>query len=212
MNSLSSWGAMEPKQAKRASGALVSGSAEAERRRDALARDIALAGGGDRAAFERVYARTSAKIYALLLAMLEHPAVAEEVLQETFLAVWQNSSRYQRTTASPMTWLITTARNKAIDRLRSEKRARLHVTLDDASAPIVDTQPLALAMLETISDHQRLHACLEELDTRQRDSIREAFFHGLTYEELAANAGVPLGTMKSWIRRGLLRLKACLTS
>jgi RNA polymerase sigma-70 factor (ECF subfamily) len=203
---------VEPKQAKGSSGGFVSKAVEAEQRRDALARDIALAGEGDRAAFERVYARTSAKIYSLLLAMLEHQAVAEDVLQETFFAVWQNAGRYQRTTASPMTWLITTARNKAIDRLRSEKGARLHVALDDAPAPIVDTQPLALAMLETISDHQRLHACMEELDARQRDSIREAFFHGLTYDELAAKTGVPLGTMKSWIRRGLLRLKACLTS
>ncbi len=204
-------GIVEPNGAK-GSTVVVSRAAEAERRRDALACDIALAGEGDQAAFERVYARTSAKLHALLLAMLGQPGLAEEVLQETYMAVWQNARRYQRTAASPMSWLITTARHKAIDRLRSEKGVRHHVTLDDAPAHMLDTQPHALAMLETASDHRQLHACLEQLEARQREPIRKAFFQGLTYDELAANAGVPLGTMKSWIRRGLLRLKACLTS
>ncbi len=178
--------------------------------RERLAEDIVRAGNGDKAAMERVYKQTSAKIYALLLEMLTERATADEVLQETYLAVWRGAHRFTSGRASPMSWLITIARNKAIDRLRSERLSRRSRALDDLAVEPSDPHPSVLMRLEAAEDRDRLHWCIDQLEARQRDAIRTAFFSGMTYDDLAQRAEVPLGTMKSWIRRGLLRLKACL--
>ncbi len=164
----------------------------------------------DEAAMEEVYRLTSAKIYALLLRILPDQSTAEEVLQETFLAIWRHADSFSDGHASPMTWIITIARNKAIDRLRSERQSRQTDALHTLLVEPADMQPSALAILETNDDHKRLRWCLDQLETHQREAIRTAFFTGVTYHELAQRSDVPLGTMKSWIRRGLLRLKNCL--
>jgi len=174
---------------------------------DELAALIGAVAAGDRAAFRAVYERTSAKLYGICLRLLGSEAEAEDVLQEAYVTVWRNARRFDSTKASAITWLAVIARNKAIDRLR---RRRPVADGLEAAAEVPDEGPLATAVIEQKDDARRLAHCLDELDERARAMIRAAFLDGASYPELAEREGVPLGTMKSWIRRGLTRLKGCL--
>jgi len=174
---------------------------------DELAALIGAVAAGDRAAFREVYERTSAKLYGICLRLLGSEAEAEDVLQEAYVTVWRNARRFESAKASAITWLAVIARNKAIDRLR---RRRPVADGLEAAAEVPDDGPLATAVIEQKDDARRLAHCLDELDERARAMIRAAFLDGASYPELAEREGVPLGTMKSWIRRGLTRLKGCL--
>ena len=163
---------------------------------------------GERAALALLYRLTSAKLFGVTLRILGNRADAEDVLQEVYLAVWNKAATFDAGFGvSPMTWLLTIARNRALDRLRATKRA--FAPLEDAEE-VSDLAPLADAALETNETSRRLNGCLEGLEERAATAIRAAFFGGQTYESLASAAAMPLGSMKSLIRRGLLRLKACL--
>ncbi|NUS99550.1 MAG: sigma-70 family RNA polymerase sigma factor [Sphingomonas sp.] len=162
---------------------------------------------GDSEAFEALYGRTSAKLYGICLRLLGNEAEAQDVLQDTYVRVWQKADTFDATKASPITWLAIVARNKAIDRLR--QRTPLADDID-AADEIADGGPTAIEVIEHRQDSERLTGCLDELEERSRDAIRAAFLDGVTYPQLAEREGVPLGTMKSWIRRGLQRLRACL--
>jgi RNA polymerase sigma-70 factor, ECF subfamily len=162
---------------------------------------------GDRSALAELYNRTSAKLYGVCIRLLGSEMEAEEVLQDVYLTVWKKADRFDGRKASPVTWLAVLARNKAIDRLRGRRAPTTN--LDDA-AELIDDSPSALEVLEQEEDRKRLLDCLEELEEQQRSSIRSAFLDGATYPELAEREQVPLGTMKSWIRRGLIRLRGCL--
>jgi RNA polymerase sigma-70 factor (ECF subfamily) len=162
---------------------------------------------GDRRALADLYGRTSAKLYGICVRLLGSPAEAEEVLQEVYVTVWNKADRFDPHKASPITWLAVLTRNKAIDRLRLR---RLPTDPIEHAGEIADDRPSALDVLETAQEQDRLNGCLDELDAQQRTMIRAAFLDGASYPELAEREGVPLGTMKSWIRRGLLRLRGCL--
>jgi RNA polymerase sigma-70 factor (ECF subfamily) len=162
---------------------------------------------GDRRALSELYSRTSAKLYGICLRLLGSEADAQDALQEAYVTVWQKASRFDASKASPITWLCVLARNKAIDRLRQRPIAAEE--LDEAIA-IPDSGPTALEMVEQAQESDRLSRCLDELEERTRSMIRAAFLEGATYSQLADRESVPLGTMKSWIRRGLLRLRGCL--
>jgi len=165
---------------------------------------------GDRAALENLYGRTSAKLFGICLRILSDRAEAEDVLQEVYLTVWNKAGQFDAERGvSPISWLASIARNRALDRLRARKPR--FGGLDEA-AEIADLSPLADAALATTETSERLGACLEALDGRAASAIRAAFFGGQTYERLAEAAGMPLGSMKSLIRRGLMRLKDCLES
>lgn len=170
----------------------------------ALMRSVAA---GDRGAFRAVYERTSAKLYGICLRLLGSEAEAQDVLQEAYVTVWRSAGRFDAAKASAITWLAVVARNKAIDRLRQRRPEGDQL---DAAAEIADEGPLATAVIEQEEDSRRLAHCLDQLEERSRAMIRAAFLDGATYPELAEREGVPLGTMKSWIRRGLLRLRGCL--
>lgn len=167
---------------------------------------------GDHAALETVYLLTAGKLFALLRRMLPSEAVAEEVLQDVYMAVWKRAATYDSSIASPMTWLITIARNKAIDRLRSDPGLKEMSGGEQLMLHIVDPAPSVLARMEASERDKRLHRCLDELEERQRLFIRAAFFGGFTYDDLSRRTSVPLGTVKSYIRRGLIRLRNCLQS
>lgn len=162
---------------------------------------------GDRNALADLYGRTSAKLYGICVRLLQSEPEAEEVLQDVYLTVWNKASSFDRDKASPITWLAVMARNKSIDRLR---RQRLPTTTMDDAPDLADEAPSALDVLEQDEDNSRLLTCLDELEEQQRTSIRSAFLDGATYPQLAEREQVPLGTMKSWIRRGLIRLRGCL--
>lgn len=162
---------------------------------------------GDRSALGGLYRLTSSRLYGLCRRMLRDDAEAEDVLQEVYVTVWRKAGLFDAAKASGPTWLAVIARNKALDRLR---RRSLPMAPVEAAEALPDDAPSALDVVEASEDRQRLHRCLDQLEERQRDLIRTAFFDGATYSELATHENVPLGTMKSWIRRGLLRLKGCL--
>jgi RNA polymerase sigma-70 factor (ECF subfamily) len=162
----------------------------------------------DRAAFRDLYLRTNAKLFGVCLRICGEREAAADVLHDVYLTIWKRAGAYEPSRASPITWLATIARNRAIDWRRAQG-SRPTAPIEDAP-DIADTVPLASDTLIADEDAHSLHRCLDELDGNQRDSIRTAFFQGVTYAELAERVSVPLGTMKSWVRRGLARLRECL--
>jgi RNA polymerase sigma-70 factor (ECF subfamily) len=165
--------------------------------------------GGDRTALQTVYRLTSAKLFGVALRILGERSEAEDVLQEVYVAVWRKAADFDPNRASPMTWLIAIARNRAIDRLRATRQSRRMEPIDQA-AEVADSAGSADSTLENAQEHARLHGCLDGLAAHERGALRGAFFDGNTYEDLAARMSVPLGTMKSWIRRAMIKLKSCL--
>jgi RNA polymerase sigma factor (sigma-70 family) len=164
---------------------------------------------GDRNALQTVYRLTSAKLFAVCLRILGEPAEAEDAVQEVYMTVWRKAAQFDTGLSSPMTWLIAIARNRAIDQLRARGRHRRMEPID-AATDLADNEPLADRTLQTMQDQSMLRDCLGQLAERERAALRGAFFDGNTYEELAERMKVPLGTMKSWIRRAMLKLKSCL--
>lgn len=164
---------------------------------------------GDENALASIYSATSAKLFGICLRILNNRDDAEDALQDVYVNLWRNAARFDRDRASPVSWLATFARNRAIDRLRRGKVQAGAVAVDEAME-LPNAAPLAEEQLLAADRNAQIHRCLETLEDRTRDSIRTAFFQGKTYAELAEIKGVPLGTMKSWVRRGLARLKRCL--
>jgi RNA polymerase sigma-70 factor (ECF subfamily) len=163
----------------------------------------------DRAALQTVYRLTSAKLFGVCLRILGERSDAEDVMQEVYVTVWNKAANFDATRASPMTWLIAIARNRSIDRLRATRQSRRMQPIETAS-DVADSAVPADRALETAQDRTRLYACVETLSAHEKAALRGAFFDGSTYDELAARMRVPLGTMKSWIRRAMIKLKSCL--
>lgn len=161
----------------------------------------------DRAALQDVYRLTSAKLFGICLRICGDRSGAEDVLHDVFLTIWKRAGAFEPGRASPISWLATIARNRAIDWVRA-RGARPSAPVEAASE-LADASPDQQAVLERDEESRRLHDCLDDLDARARDAIRTAFFDGVTYAELAARKNVPLGTMKSVVRRGLLQLRGC---
>ena len=175
---------------------------------EALLAQVALS---NRAAFETLYRDTSSRLFGICLRVLNDRAEAEEVLQEVYTSVWRKAGQFDVTRASAMGWLSMMARNRSIDRLRAlpARTARTALELADE---IEDPGVSPAQQAETSADRARLENCLKQLEPRRHSLIRAAFFDGSTYEELAARLEAPLGSVKSWIRRGLLQLRTCLES
>lgn len=163
-------------------------------------------GSGDRIALKLLYEATSAKLFGVILRIVTNRSEAEDVLQEVFITVWRKAAEYDVTRASPMTWLATIARNRAIDRLRS--RASRPTSSLELAAEVVDTAPAVDTLIDASNDARRVQAALAELEPRHAAIIRAAYFEGLSYDAVAQREGLPLGTVKSWVRRGLLRMRA----
>jgi RNA polymerase sigma-70 factor (ECF subfamily) len=176
--------------------------------RDQLSAALARVAGGSQAALAEVYGKSSAKLFGICLRILGDRSEAEDALQDIYVNVWRKAGSFDPARASPITWLAALARNRSIDRRRA-RGTREMAPVEDA-ADIADGSDDALTRLMAEEEGGRIATCLDELEARQNRAIRSAFFEGLSYPELAAQSAVPLGTMKSWIRRGLLRLKDCL--
>lgn len=176
---------------------------------DALSAALRAVAGGNRKALRSLYDRTSAKLMGICLRILKDRDEAEDVLQEVYISIWSRAGSFDPGKASPITWLATIARNRAIDKLRARKSRGESVVLDEAFE-VADEGPDGFAAAAAKDESRRIHHCLGTLEDKAQQVIRTAFFEGLSYPELAARAGVPLGTIKSWIRRSLLRLRECL--
>ncbi len=183
------------------------GASTAEER-EQLSRILVAAAAGDQQAFGELYRRTSSKLFGVCLRMLRDRSEAEDVLQEVYTTVWRRAGSFDASRASAITWLVTMARNKSIDRLRQHRETLLDEP--DSFDRADESQPSPAQQAELSQARQRLEQCLDGLEPTQKSAVREAFFSGTTYMDLAERAKVPLGTMKSWIRRSLIRLKACL--
>jgi RNA polymerase sigma-70 factor (ECF subfamily) len=163
----------------------------------------------DRAAFSSLYSATSAKLFGVILRVLKDRAGAEDVLQDVYVKVWKKADRYRVTGHSPMTWLITIARNAAIDRLRAGGPPTDDI--DDVvqvQAPGATPEQAAIAAGEA----GRILACLAELDADRAGAVRGVYLEGHSYQDMAERHNVPLNTMKTWLRRSLNSLKECLAS
>jgi RNA polymerase sigma-70 factor (ECF subfamily) len=163
---------------------------------------------GDRTAFFNLYDATSAKLFGVCLRILNDRAEAEDALQDAFVRIWQKSGSYARNGYSPMTWLITVTRNLAIDKLRARKDTAADMTVVQ---DLPDDAPTPEAAAIAASERARITACLQELDKDRSSAIRLAYLEGHSYKDLAARFDVPLNTMRTWLRRSLLKLKECLS-
>lgn len=169
----------------------------------------------DQRAFKQLYDATSAKLYPVALRILRRQQLAEDVLQEAFVSIWQRADSFIGTECHPMTWLTSIVRNRSIDTLRAQK-AEVSLTREDsenegdAQMEIEDDGPTPLQLLVSAADARQLRHCLDGLEAAQRQSIALAFYQGLSHQELASHLAQPLGTVKAWVRRGLDKLGRCM--
>lgn len=171
---------------------------------DALLSRIAL---GDRRAFQQLYRRTSPKLFGVALRILRDRALAEEAVQEAYVKIWRGAAGYRSERGSSIGWLISLQRNQAIDILRARQKLNgEHAEIRD----IADHAPGPQESAEAADERRRLERCLAELPAERAGAVRGAYVEGWTYVELARHHGVPLNTMRTWLRRSLLRLKKCL--
>jgi RNA polymerase sigma-70 factor, ECF subfamily len=164
----------------------------------------------DQAAFERLYRLTSPHLYGVAIRILRESAAAEEVLQESFVNVWHHAGSYVAARSQPLTWLTSIVRNRCLDRLRKHDVDTVSIDDEDHAMTIADRSPLPLDLLLSGAEAGAVRRCVEALDAGQKQAIALAFYQGLSHSELARHLEQPLGTVKSWIRRGLERLKTCL--
>ncbi len=163
-------------------------------------------GSGDRMAFRLLYEAEAARLHGLALRITRQPSLAADAVHDALLQVWQRAARFDPQRGSAEAWLTGLVRYRAIDLVRRRARETTGLEMPDEA----DTAPGPLERLMSSAAGQALHHCLSLLDEPQRRVILLAFTDGLSHAELAERLGAPLGTVKSWIRRGLLALKACL--
>lgn len=161
----------------------------------------------DRAAFDALYRLTSTKLFGVCLRVLNDRAEAEEALQEVYVKVWSKADRFAVSDLSPISWLVAVARNHAIDRIRQRRRPTVDL---DQAIDVADAAPDPEARAAAGEERRRLNACLEELDGERAAAVRGAYLTGESYAELAERHKVPLNTMRTWLRRSLLKLRECL--
>ena len=161
----------------------------------------------DRTAFDTLYRQTSAKLFGVCLRVLNNHAEAEEALQEIYVKIWTKADRFAISELSPISWLVAVARNHAIDRIRSRKAPAEDI---DAALEVADPSPGPEAMSVAGGEADRIYRCLGELDKDRAAAVRGAYLNGESYAELATRFGVPLNTMRTWLRRSLMKLKECL--
>lgn len=175
---------------------------------------------GDRRAFEALYKATSGTLLAIVVRIVGDRGQAEDVLQEVYVTVWRSASSYNSSLGRPMTWLMSIARNRAIDSLRRQQRQPETVSRyaagsegdaeSDLLAQVPDTAAGPLALLEQAVEQHTLTQCMQGLVDKQRASLALAYYDGLSHTEVADQLAQPLGSVKSWIRRGLQSLRDCL--
>jgi RNA polymerase sigma-70 factor (ECF subfamily) len=174
----------------------------------AIAELIARVAAGDRAAMKLLYNATAMKLLGITLRIVGDRQDAEDVVQECFVTVWRKAAEYDARRAGPWAWLVTIARHRAIDRVRA-RRIRPTSPVEDAH-PLPDPDARSDALAHARDDQRQVEGALAALDPRHAAIIRGAYLEGLSYEELSAREGVPVGTIKTWVFRGLRRMRGTL--
>lgn len=171
-----------------------------------LASLIAAVAAGDDAAFGQIYARRASRLFGIALRITRQPPLAADAVQEAFLELWRNAGRFDEQRGDPDVWLASLVRYRALDMTR-----RLGREVSDEGIPeAVDPDPDPLARMEVSSETAALRACLDKLEPERRTLLSLAFLDGLSHSELATRLHVPIGSVKSWIRRSLKSLRVCL--
>jgi RNA polymerase sigma factor (sigma-70 family) len=164
----------------------------------------------DQRAFAELYRLSAPHLYAVALRILREAAVAEEALQESFVNVWHHAGSYVAARSQPLTWLTSIVRNRCLDQLRRRGVQTVAMNDEDDGVSVAAEAPTALEMLISGADARAVRTCVEALDAGPKQAIALAFYQGLSHSELSRHLKQPLGTVKSWVRRGLERLRACL--
>jgi RNA polymerase sigma-70 factor (ECF subfamily) len=165
---------------------------------------------GDRAAFERLYGATRAKLYGVVLRILRRHDLADEVMQEVYLKIWNSAGQFNPGVASPITWMVTIARNRAIDLVR--KRREVSIEEEPEAMDVAADLPNPLARRELTEEVRRLMSCIDRLEPERRSLVLLAYRNGWSREQLAAKLEKPVNTIKTWLRRSLLEIRECLGS
>jgi RNA polymerase sigma-70 factor, ECF subfamily len=163
----------------------------------------------DRAAFQAVYQASSAKLYGIVLRILKRRDIADEVLQEVYVKIWERAGDFDPKMASPITWMATIARNRALDEVRRKKPDSIedHPELLD----VASQEELAIDGIMRGEDGKRLYDCLSRLEPDRAQMIVLAYCEGLSREDLGSRYGQPVNTIKTWLRRSLQQLRTCLS-
>jgi len=164
---------------------------------------------GDRTAFRELYDATSAKLFGICLRVLKNRTDAEDVLQEVYIKIWNHSRSYQVSGYSPMTWLITIARNQSIDRLRLRRPEASELSEADRLA---DRAPTPEQAAVRMGEADRLRRCLEQLAPDKAEAVKSVYIEGYSYQDLADRLNQPINTVRTWLRRSLISLRECLSS
>lgn len=168
---------------------------------------LARCGLRDRAAFQDLYGRTASKLFGVSLRILGNRSDAEEAVQEAYVKIWHSAARYQQDRGAPVAWLVSVARNQAIDHLRA-RRAPTRDIVD--MVDLADDGPSPEAQAVGADERRRIDGCLGELPAERAAAVRAAYLEGHSYADLAARFDVPLNTMRTWLRRALISLRECL--
>jgi RNA polymerase sigma-70 factor, ECF subfamily len=163
---------------------------------------------GDAAAFERLYDATRSKLYGVLLRILGRPELAEDVMQETYLKVWRMADKFDPAQASPITWMVAIARNRAIDIVR--KRGETSIEEEPEAQNVASESPAPLARREMPEELRRLLSCLGKLDPEKQRIVLLAYYSGWSREQLSTKLDIPVNTIKTWLRRSLLEIRECM--
>jgi len=159
---------------------------------------------------KQLYQLTNANLFALALRILKQRDLAEDCLQLAFVKVWHNSQQFNAAKAKPMTWLNAVVRNQALDLLRKNKHQMLHDSGDEVLEQLADQGASQEQQVSQSQDKQAIHTCLGRLKEQQRQCLQLSYYEGLAHPQVATQLNLPLGTVKTWIRRGLLELRECL--
>jgi len=173
-----------------------------------LAGLLALVARGDHRAFELVYGELAGPVYGVVRQVLRDPAQSEEIAQEVLLEIWRTASRFDPAKGSPAAWVLTIAHRRAVDRVRSENSSARRE--EKAAANLTGEYDDVAEVVAATLDRQRVHRCLDSLTELQRESIKLAYYGGYSYPQVAQLLGVALGTVKTRIRDGLIRMRDCL--
>ncbi|MBN8980006.1 MAG: sigma-70 family RNA polymerase sigma factor [Rhizobiales bacterium] len=163
---------------------------------------------GDEAAFERLYQNTRAKLFGVVLRILRRQDLAEEVIQEAYVKIWNSAGQFNPGIASPITWMVSIARNRAIDVVR--KRSETSIEEEPAAMEVASDTPEPLARREMTEELKRILECVGQLDPERQKLVLLAYYNGWSREQLAEKFDTPLNTVKTWLRRSMIEIRECL--